>query len=114
MAPGSSATTPSTRYESARGRLTPHGSRYPPRSAPACRGKAWLHPITTQDAYRLFYQLVLRAGYDVVMPGIAEAQPPIAGIIPAGTPSARAPADPADPADPAKAGALIADGWHRL
>src|SRR5205823_11251413 len=75
---------------------------------PACRGKAWVHPISTQDAYLRFYQLVLLAGYDVVMPGIAEAKPPIAGVIPAGTPSARA------PADPAKVGALITDGWHRL
>jgi len=71
---------------------------------PACHGKAWVHPITTGDAYLRFYQLVLLAGYDVVMPGIAEAQPPTADVIPS------APAK----ADPRRTGSLIADGWHRM
>src|SRR3954471_13628649 len=43
---------------------------------PACHGQSWVQPITTQTAYLRFYQLVLLAGQDVVMPGIAEAKPP--------------------------------------
>jgi acyl-homoserine-lactone acylase len=69
---------------------------------PACHGKKWVHPITTQDAYLRFYQLVLLAGQDVVMPGIAEAAPP-------------SPSDPAPttPMDPQKAARLLQTGWHR-
>src|SRR5439155_11809985 len=72
---------------------------------PACHGKAWVHPITTKDAYLRFYQLVLLAGYDVVMPGIAEATPPTAGVIPA---------PPAPTASAQRTGRLIADGWHQM
>jgi acyl-homoserine-lactone acylase len=43
---------------------------------PRCRGKDWVRPITEQDAYLRFYQLVELASGDVVIPGIAEAQPP--------------------------------------
>jgi acyl-homoserine-lactone acylase len=43
---------------------------------PRCRSKAWVRPITQQDAYLRFYQLVELASGDVVIPGIAEAQPP--------------------------------------
>jgi acyl-homoserine-lactone acylase len=43
---------------------------------PTCRGKAWDRPSTLQDAYLRFYQLVELASGDVVIPGIAEAQPP--------------------------------------
>src|SRR4051812_36831441 len=70
---------------------------------PACHGKAWVHPITTQDAFLRFYQLVLLAGQDVVMPGIAEARPP-------------SPADPVPTAamDPQKAARLLQVGWHRM
>src|SRR3954470_3517043 len=68
---------------------------------PACHGQPWVHPITVRDAYLRFYQLVLLAGQDVVMPGIAEAEPPAPG-----SPSATA-------MDPQKAATLIADGWHR-
>ena len=69
---------------------------------PACRGKAWVHPITTKDAYLRFYQLVLLAGQDVVMPGIAEAQPP-------------SPSNPSPVAglDPQRAAKLLAVGWHQ-
>ncbi|MBV9098862.1 MAG: penicillin acylase family protein, partial [Frankiaceae bacterium] len=69
---------------------------------PACKGAAWVHPITTNDAYLRFYQLILLAGQDVVMPGIAEAQPP----------SASNPV-PAPAMDPVKAANLLAVGWHR-
>ena len=69
---------------------------------PACHGKAWVHPITSQDAYLRFYQLVLLAGQDVVMPGIAEAQPP-------------SPSNPSPVAglDPQRAARLLAVGWHQ-
>jgi acyl-homoserine-lactone acylase len=43
---------------------------------PRCRGKEWVRPITQQDAYLRFYQLVELASGDVVIPGIAEAAPP--------------------------------------
>ncbi|HEU5008341.1 MAG TPA: penicillin acylase family protein [Jatrophihabitantaceae bacterium] len=69
---------------------------------PACHGKAWVHPITTQDAFLRFYQLVLLAGQDVVMPGIAQAAPP----------SASNPA-PVAALDPQRAANLLAVGWHR-
>jgi acyl-homoserine-lactone acylase len=41
-----------------------------------CRGKPWVRPITEADAYRRFYQLTELASADVVIDGIAEAQPP--------------------------------------
>ncbi|HEY2603201.1 MAG TPA: penicillin acylase family protein, partial [Thermoleophilaceae bacterium] len=47
---------------------------------PSCRGKASVRPITLQDAYLRFYQLVELASGDVVIPGIAEAQPPGASL----------------------------------
>ena len=43
---------------------------------PACKGKPWVRRISETQAYRRFYQLVLLASADVVMPGIAKAQPP--------------------------------------
>ena len=43
---------------------------------PRCRGKAWVHPITVADAYRRFYQLTELASGDVVIDGVAQAQPP--------------------------------------
>lgn len=53
---------------------------------PRCRGKAWVRPITTQDAYLRFYQLVELASGDVAIPGIAQAQPPTPPL-PIGAPS---------------------------
>src|SRR5207302_1230236 len=47
---------------------------------PTCRGKPWVRPITTADAYRRFYQLIELASGDVVIPGIAEAQAPTPAI----------------------------------
>ncbi|HET7529786.1 MAG TPA: penicillin acylase family protein [Mycobacteriales bacterium] len=69
---------------------------------PACHGKRWVHPITTEDAFLRFYQLVLLAGQDVVMPGIAQARPP-------------SPTDPVPTAamNPQKAARLLATGWHQ-
>ncbi len=52
---------------------------------PRCRGKAWVHPITLQDAYLRFYQLVELASGDVAIPGIAQAQPPTPSLPLGGT-----------------------------
>jgi acyl-homoserine-lactone acylase len=68
---------------------------------PACHGKPWVRPITVQEAYLRFYQLVLLASSDVVIDGIAKAQPP----------TASSPASAA--VNPQRAGRLIAQGWHR-
>jgi acyl-homoserine-lactone acylase len=46
---------------------------------PACRGKPWVKPITLADSYLRFYQLMLLAGEDNVIGGIAAAAPPHAG-----------------------------------
>jgi acyl-homoserine-lactone acylase len=43
---------------------------------PRCHGQAWVRPITTAQVWRRFYQLIELASGDVVVPGIAEAQPP--------------------------------------
>jgi acyl-homoserine-lactone acylase len=43
---------------------------------PACKGKAWVRPITEAQAYRRFYQLTELASGDVAIPGIAKAAPP--------------------------------------
>jgi acyl-homoserine-lactone acylase len=43
---------------------------------PTCRGKAWVKPITTLDAYLLVYQAIDRAGEAGDVAGIAQAQPP--------------------------------------
>lgn len=42
---------------------------------PACRGKAWVRPITAIDVYRRFHQLAILASGGVAIDGIAEAQP---------------------------------------
>src|SRR5205807_7663820 len=41
-----------------------------------CRGKTWVRPITTAEAYRRFYQPIALASGGVVVQGIAEAAPP--------------------------------------
>jgi acyl-homoserine-lactone acylase len=69
---------------------------------PACHDAKWVHPITVQDAYLRFYQLVLLAGQDVVMPGIAQAAPPSAST-PASVPAA----------DPQRTARLLATGWQQ-
>ena len=46
---------------------------------PTCRGKAWVRPITTLDAYRRFYQLGLRASSGNFLAEIVSAAPPAAG-----------------------------------
>jgi acyl-homoserine-lactone acylase len=43
---------------------------------PACKGAAWVRPITEMDAYRRFYELSLLAGSAVAIDGIGSAQPP--------------------------------------
>lgn len=45
---------------------------------PRCRGRAWVRPITAEDAYRRIYQLLEIASGNVVIEGIAQAKPPAA------------------------------------
>lgn len=45
---------------------------------PACRGAAWVRPITAIDVYRQFYALATIAGQGQVIDGITAAQPPAA------------------------------------
>jgi acyl-homoserine-lactone acylase len=68
---------------------------------PACHGKPWVRPITVNDAYLRFYQLVLLASSDVVIDGIAQAQPPSLTNPVSAT------------IHPQRTGRLIAEGWHR-
>jgi acyl-homoserine-lactone acylase len=72
---------------------------------PTCRGKSWVHPITLQDSYLRFYQLMLMAGEDGVIDGMAQASPP------------RAAATWPQPAalaitQPGRAAAELAAGWR--
>ena len=48
-------------------------------SDPACRGAAWVRPITEMDAYRRFYQLALLASGGIAINEIGSAQPPPPG-----------------------------------
>ncbi len=43
---------------------------------PTCRGKAWVKPITTLDAYLLIYQAIDQEGLDGDLDAIAQARPP--------------------------------------
>ena len=43
---------------------------------PTCRGRAWVRPITLQDSYLRFYQLMLLNGEDAFIDGIGSATPP--------------------------------------
>ena len=43
---------------------------------PTCRGQAWVKPITLQDSYLRFYQLMLLNGDDAFIDGIGSAAPP--------------------------------------
>src|SRR5215468_8059032 len=45
---------------------------------PTCRGKSWVKPITLQDSYLRFYQLMLELSGDKAIQGITEAAPPTA------------------------------------
>jgi len=49
-------------------------------SDPACRGKPWVTPITTMDAYRRIYALALLASGAVAIDGIGGAQPPLPSL----------------------------------
>ena len=55
---------------------------------PACRGKAWVTPITELDAYRRFYQLALLASQGAAIDGIGGAQPPAPAFDAAAPPAA--------------------------
>jgi len=71
---------------------------------PTCRGQAWVRPITIQDSYLRFYQLMLMAGEDTVISGITQAAPPSA--------AAAAPAAAAALADPRRAARELAARWR--
>jgi acyl-homoserine-lactone acylase len=64
-------------------------------SDPACRGAAWVRPISELDVYRQFYALSTLAGAGQVIDGITAAAPPAAAV--------------ADPPIPAGVGALVRD-----
>ncbi len=66
---------------------------------PTCRGKPWVKPITLQDSYLRFYQLMLESSSDVVISGITEAAPPAAGAHPAAV-------------NPARTGRALAAAWR--
>jgi acyl-homoserine-lactone acylase len=68
---------------------------------PACHGQPWVRPITVAEAYLRFYQLVLLASSDVLIPGIAEAS----------APTLTSPVSAA--MNVQRTGRLIAEGWHR-
>ncbi len=68
---------------------------------PACHGQPWVHPITIEDAYLRFYQLVLLASGDVFIPGIAEAAPPSSSSPVSATMNTR------------RTARLLAEGWRR-
>ncbi|SFP97697.1 acyl-homoserine-lactone acylase [Amycolatopsis arida] len=55
-----------------------HLAETPPESVtdPACRGAAWLRPITELDVYRHFYALATITGQGLLAEGIANAAPP--------------------------------------
>jgi acyl-homoserine-lactone acylase len=73
---------------------------------PACRGRAWVAPITLRDSELRFYQLMLENGQDAFIDAIGSAQPPKPGAIPA--------AEPAALARPAAAAATLARRWRAV
>jgi acyl-homoserine-lactone acylase len=62
---------------------------------PTCRGQAWVRPITVQDSYLRFYQLMLTSSEGSDIAGITQARPPSAH--PAAARARRAAAALADP-----------------
>jgi acyl-homoserine-lactone acylase len=73
---------------------------------PACRGKAWVKPITVTDSYLRFYQLMLLGGEDNFINGTGGTAPP-------GPAAARA-ASARTPAGPRQAAAGIAAWWRSV
>lgn len=49
---------------------------------PRCHGAPWVRPVTEIDVYRRFFQLATMASSGVAIFGIANAQPPVAGLVP--------------------------------
>ena len=74
---------------------------------PACRSQAWVKPITVQDSYLRFYQLMLLVGEDTAIGGIAQAAPPPAQQSAAGARRAMAAL-----ADPRRAARELAGRWR--
>ncbi len=57
-------------------------------SDPACRGAAWVRPITEIDIYRHFYAIVSVAGQGLLAADLVKTQPPSAKDTPAAGPEA--------------------------
>jgi len=72
---------------------------------PACRGQAWVTPITALDVWSGIYDLGTLAGSMAYRTYIATASPPAAGAVTSG------PAVPATPAAPVIAGGIGSNGW---
>ncbi len=56
---------------------------------PRCRGAKWVHPITTKEVFRRFYQLGLLASQGVAIDGISQAAPPTPPVMKSGAGSAQ-------------------------
>jgi acyl-homoserine-lactone acylase len=74
---------------------------------PACKGAAWVRPISEIDAYRRFYELALLASSGVAIDGIGSAQPP------PGPHNAAAPATTITPAQVQQLGTAF-DAMHEI
>ncbi|MFE7600091.1 penicillin acylase family protein [Streptomyces sp. NPDC057494] len=84
-------------------------------SDPACRGAAWVRPITELDVYRHAHAEIIMGSADPLLDGQVNAVPPGAS---AAAPSARTartakPAKPAKPLDPATTAKRISDALAR-
>src|SRR5579872_434143 len=82
----------------------------------ACRGKAWVQPITEADSIMRFYQLMLESSQGLAIDAIAQAMPPSASGAASGSGAAAA-SGAAGRAlaetDPARAADVLAAGLSR-
>jgi len=69
---------------------------------PTCRGKSWVKPISVQESYLRFYQLMLEMSSDKAIQGITEAAPPTAAQA----------THPAAAASPARTASGLAASWR--
>jgi acyl-homoserine-lactone acylase len=59
---------------------------------PACRGAAWVQPVTEADVFRRFYQLSLFASAGALLPAVVDATPPAPNLRASSTPASFDPA----------------------
>ncbi|MFI1809093.1 penicillin acylase family protein [Streptomyces sp. NPDC020422] len=69
-------------------------------SDPACRGAAWVRPITELDVYRHAHAEIIMGSADALLDGLVNATPP--GASAAATANPGNPVQPANPAQPVK------------